>query len=104
MPEIIRLLGRYDCFGHKGTDEEQKVLEFQYGARMCISNYDDVYDYLTRSWTSGDDLLMMYNQGAAIYNYLCTEAKQLYKRAFPIKLRKSFLQLGDKFKVDFDNI
>ena len=28
MPELVRLLGRYDCFGHKGTDEEQKVLEF----------------------------------------------------------------------------
>ena len=22
MPEIVRLLGRYDCFGHKGTEEE----------------------------------------------------------------------------------
>src|SRR6056297_776451 len=32
-PEIVRLLGRYDCFGHKGTMEEQDVLEFQYGAR-----------------------------------------------------------------------
>jgi len=40
MPEIIRLLGRYDCFGHKGTDEEQKDLEFQYGARQCKSNYE----------------------------------------------------------------
>ena len=26
MPELVRLLGRYDCFGHKGTDEELKVL------------------------------------------------------------------------------
>lgn len=24
MPEIVRLLGRYDCFRHKGTDEEQE--------------------------------------------------------------------------------
>ncbi len=29
MPEIVRLLGRYDCFGHKGTSEERQVLEFQ---------------------------------------------------------------------------
>ena len=27
MPEIVRLLGMYDSFRHKGTDEEQKVLE-----------------------------------------------------------------------------
>jgi oligoribonuclease NrnB/cAMP/cGMP phosphodiesterase (DHH superfamily) len=27
MPEIVRLLGRYDCFGSKGTDEEQKVIQ-----------------------------------------------------------------------------
>ena len=92
MPEIVRLLGRYDCFGHKtksfkmdrdsydkarqyleevgklkefennktSTDgyslvyyandvakklsEEQMVLEFQYGARQCISNYQEAYD------------------------------------------------------------
>jgi oligoribonuclease NrnB/cAMP/cGMP phosphodiesterase (DHH superfamily) len=28
IPEAIRLLGRYDCFGHKGTDEEQKIFLF----------------------------------------------------------------------------
>ncbi len=43
MPEIVRLLGRYDCFGHKGTDEEKYVLEFQYGARSCIKDYKDAY-------------------------------------------------------------
>ena len=46
MPEIVRLLGRYDCFGHKGTDEEQRVLEFQYGARQCISDYEEAYRYI----------------------------------------------------------
>jgi oligoribonuclease NrnB/cAMP/cGMP phosphodiesterase (DHH superfamily) len=49
MPEIVRLLGRYDCFGHKGTDEEQKVLEFQYTARSVISNVEDATIYLNRS-------------------------------------------------------
>lgn len=45
-PEIVRLLGRYDCFASRGTDEEQKVLEFQYGARQCISNYEEAYNAL----------------------------------------------------------
>jgi len=85
MPEIVRLLGRYDCFGHKGTDEEQKVLEFQYAAREEISNYDDAYDALcadidhdlTQDWIKS---------GRIIYNYLCAEAEQTYKKAFPIEL------------------
>ena len=26
MPEIVRLLGRYDCFGHMGTPEERREM------------------------------------------------------------------------------
>lgn len=97
MPEIVRLLGRYDCFGHKGTDEEQKVLEFQYGARSCINNYNQCYDWLlesinyqnTESWNSSHQYspeAEIYELGKAIYKYLCTEAKQAYKNGFEIKL------------------
>lgn len=90
MPEIVRLLGRYDCFGHKGTDEEQKVLEFQYGARQCISDVDNAYAVLLTSIKQVElkmntdvceDILY---QGKAIYKYLCTEAMQIYNRAFPV--------------------
>lgn len=87
MPEIVRLLGRYDCFGHKGTDEETKVLEFQYGARQCISNYEEAYYYLLRQLSDykNDDMFFIEESGAAIYKYLCTEAKQTYKNGFEIK-------------------
>ena len=90
MPEIVRLLGRYDCSGHKNTDEETKVLEFQYGARQCISNYEDAYKYLIESLepTSGIVEDIQYN-GASIYQYLCTEAKQTYKNGFEIGLGQS---------------
>lgn len=30
MPEIVRLLGRYDCFGHKFTKEDQDKLDTLY--------------------------------------------------------------------------
>jgi len=134
MPEIVRLLGRYDCFGHKFTkenqdrldtlldceyndtgnlqvlpyqnelevlkkkqNEEQKVLEFQYGARQAISNYEEAFDYLTQSlnyalnieyWTKRGDSVEteILTNGKIIYKYLCTEAKQTYKKAFPIEL------------------
>lgn len=94
MPEIVRLLGRYDCFGHKGTDEETKVLEFQYGARSCISNYEDAYKYLCYSLkindsngyyiVEGDIEDFILKQGQGIYQYLCTEAKQAYANKFKI--------------------
>jgi oligoribonuclease NrnB/cAMP/cGMP phosphodiesterase (DHH superfamily) len=97
MPEIVRLLGRYDCFGSKGTDEEQKVLEFQYGARSRITNYEEAYSWLISSIEkkkiygieitkkqSTEDYLMKF--GSIIYQYLCTEAKQFYKNGFEISL------------------
>jgi oligoribonuclease NrnB/cAMP/cGMP phosphodiesterase (DHH superfamily) len=91
MPEIVRLLGRYDCFGHKGTDEEQEVLEFQYGARAAMSNYKDCYSFLNM-YDKDEVVNTLLNEGGAIYNYLCSEAKQIYKHAFDIEL------LGKKFK------
>jgi oligoribonuclease NrnB/cAMP/cGMP phosphodiesterase (DHH superfamily) len=85
MPEIVRLLGRYDCFGHKGTEEETKVLEFQYGARSVISNYEEAYEELHTSITTADySTQMIYEKGKSIYQYLCTEAKQSYKNGFEI--------------------
>ena len=57
MPEIVRLLGRYDCFGHKGTEEEQTVLEFQYAARAEMSNYESCYNYLINTFMFTIDYL-----------------------------------------------
>jgi oligoribonuclease NrnB/cAMP/cGMP phosphodiesterase (DHH superfamily) len=119
MPEIVRLLGRYDCFGHKLSNEEisehnhllninplirsdsehnrlcelerkfteeTNVLEFQYGARSCISNYEDAYKYLVNTIDNPVGVNMVHLQGKGIYQYLCTEAKQSYKNGFEIKL------------------
>lgn len=90
IPEIVRLLGRYDCFGHKGTDEELKVLEFQYGARQEITNVNEAYSMLLIAQGRGDwsfdaDLCEgIHIKGKSIYSYLCSEAKQSYKKIFPI--------------------
>lgn len=97
MPEIVRLLGRYDCFGHKNTDEEQKVLEFQYGARQVISNYEEAYNYLSIELDSlvpnpenkdreENPIYKILNKGKAIYSYLKTEAQYIYKKAFDIEI------------------
>jgi len=89
MPEIVRLLGRYDCFGHKGTSEEQKVLEFQYGARSCIGNYQEAYLSLLESFRSeGKSVGNIHDLGIAIYSYLKMEAKQIYKTGFEIELKE----------------
>ena len=98
MPEIVRLLGRYDCFGHRGTDEEQKVLEFQYGARQCISNYKEAYNHLIDEGMNYKNpeintLNVIYDKGKSIYKYLCTEAKQVYKNGFEITLQEPFVGL-----------
>ncbi len=94
MPEIVRLLGRYDCFGHKDTEEELEVLEFQYGARSIISDYQQASHYLKESlryrdevWKNPTEYSPETNiqlRGIYIYQYLLAEAKQAYKNGFEI--------------------
>lgn len=93
MPEIVRLLGRYDCFGHKGTDEETKVLEFQYGARQCIKNIEESFHWLVVNVNKSIKEQLPYvnsilEKGTAIYNYLKTEAQQVYEKGFEIILQE----------------
>lgn len=84
MPELVRLLGRYDCFGHKGTSEEEYVLEFQYGARHAISDYREAYAALKQAEKSNSYIESVHSIGKSIYMYLCTEAKNTYKRSFSV--------------------
>ena len=91
MPEIVRLLGRYDCFGHMGTPEEKTIVEFQYGARECIFDYQTAYAYLVDEGTEFKNpevntLNIILEKGKSIYCYLCTEAKQTYQNGFDIML------------------
>lgn len=67
--------------------EEQKVLEFQYGARQYIDGYEKAYSWLCNDLrTEGDYSRLIQQSGESVYQYLCTEAKQTYKKAFPIFL------------------
>lgn len=90
MPELVRLLGRYDCFGHKGTNEELKVLEFQYGARHFITDPDTALIYLRLvlrcDWDAFNTVEAIHSAGKNVYAYLCTEAKQKYAQKFDILL------------------
>lgn len=82
MPEIVRLLGMYDSFRHKETEEEQKVLEFQFGARKFISNHNEAYFYLLESLKNNTTFQ---NEGKIILEYLKKEAKEIYKNGFDIE-------------------
>ena len=105
MPEIVRLLGRYYCFGHKGTDEEQKVLEFQYGARQVIHDYETAYNWLcaTEGFSErvvNETLQEIFDKGKAIYKYLCTEAKQVYNNGFEINFFEHQSTIPDNGSYD----
>lgn len=93
MPEIVRLIGRYDCFGHIGTNEEQKVLEFQYGARAYIYNYETAYYLLLVNMAESSMLVesnntklfeIIHNAGKNIVLYLKVQAREVYNNGFPI--------------------
>lgn len=80
MPEFVRRLGRYDCFGHKGTSEEMDILKFQYAARAFYKNPDDCFEALEVKPTSPmhTNVEWLLSVGNYIYKYLCTEAEQEY--------------------------
>lgn len=70
-------------------DEEQQVLEFQYGARSVISSYEDAYNYLVKcvDLLEGErEVNYIWDKGMGIYKYLCEDAKQSYKNGFEIFL------------------
>lgn len=96
MPEIVRLLGRYDCFGHKGTDEEERVLIFQYAARAVIKNYEDAYYFLTR-WSDENLIPSMMLTGDGIYSYLKTDAAQSYKNGVELTFGSGTTNIPLKF-------
>jgi len=105
MPEIVRLLGRYDCFGHKGTEEELKVLEFQYGARNIISNYEEAYNYLCmyfdkeRIKDENNELInSIWTIGSHIYQYLCTDARPSYKNGFTVTLWQDTIPTNEEIR------
>ena len=74
LPEIVRLLGSYDSFRHKGTEEEQKVFKFQYAARAFMENPQDCYDLLNSDIDTGEWIV----SGHAILEYLKVEARGIY--------------------------
>jgi uncharacterized protein len=79
MPEGVRLLGRYDCFGHKGTEEELAVLLFQFAAR---ARWKDPQTTLQALYLTSGQVAQMITDGNTIYQYLLTEAKQSYDNGF----------------------
>jgi uncharacterized protein len=83
MPELVRALGRYDCWGHVGTSEEEAIFQFQYGARRFIHNVDEAFYYLQNSIAvpefRKDTLNKIQIAGHYIYRYLCEDAKWAYE-------------------------
>jgi oligoribonuclease NrnB/cAMP/cGMP phosphodiesterase (DHH superfamily) len=82
LPEAVRLLGRYDCFGHIGTQEEHRVFAFQYGARAIASSPEEAQVFLSMNAMA---VAIVMSDGSAILNYLKKDAKMLWeKMSFPM--------------------
>ncbi len=91
MPEIVRLLGCYDSFRHKGTVESGTVFDFQYAARANLTNPEECHKILKgvisiEGWC---------NMGAAILNYLKVEARSIYKN----RTEHVFVHEQHKYKI-----
>lgn len=78
VPLQLYLLGCYDSFRHKGTEDEDRVLEFQYYARSVAQNPEECAQFLDESVETGVALAI----GRGIYKYLIVEAQQIYRKGF----------------------
>lgn len=84
MPETVRLLGRYDCFGHIGLEEEDKIFAFQYAARAYIGTPDEAASWLQHF--NDDWIDQKVSFGFVILKYLTREGTAFYgKNAFPFQ-------------------
>lgn len=96
VPRLIELLGLYDSFRHKGTPEEKYVLEFQYGARLHITDVNTAFKYIEDSFERTEyhrmgrqvQVGMFHEDGEKIYAYLCEDARVSYKNGFPVEFEE----------------
>lgn len=85
MPKAVRLLGEYDTWRYKGKDNEEEVLEFQYGMRnICNSPETFPQSLLKLGWVDGDavDIAQIRNFGRTILRYQALVNESAGKRAF----------------------
>lgn len=76
-PEIVRLLGCYDSFRHKGTEESDYVFDIQYAARTYL--HDPGHCFSTLKHLEMLDLITWQRIGSGILSYLKVEALSIYK-------------------------
>lgn len=94
MPKLVYLLGRYDCFGHKGKEDERFITEFQYGARQAYTNpgellipirfAHDKEEFMNKA------IKIVHKTGEAIYQYLIYDAKIAWKTKHEIRFITEF--------------
>ena len=87
IPYIIDSLGKYDTWRHFGTDEQDKIFEWEYGCRSFILDYEDAYNILTEYIENPTKIRnQIQNTGKKIYEYLIGQAKDKMKRTFPMDI------------------
>lgn len=85
LPWAIELLGMYDCFRHKGTDQEFKAFSFQLAAQTIADSPDTASQFIEM----GDYAIWeLIKKGSPIYDYKKMEAKQLYKKGMPVVINE----------------
>ena len=96
MPETVELLGLYDSFRHKGTENEDKVLMFQYGARAYFTDPHSCMRLLQTAFP----VEKLVEKGESIYKYLCVDAKNAYEQSFPIEIEDNKFAASNKERMN----
>lgn len=81
MPREVNFLGLYDSFRHKGTEDEQMVMEYQFGARAVANDLWSTYELLFTGGRLRNRLEVIYS-GKEILRYLSMEAISAVNNGF----------------------
>jgi hypothetical protein len=92
MPDIVRLLGRYDCLTDaelaQKCDDHMQIKEFQYATKIIMDDYKKAYEILRVCLVNNVILDDIKATGRIVYEYLCSAAKQTYDSGFTIALKE----------------
>ncbi|MFA7156782.1 MAG: hypothetical protein WC123_03725, partial [Bacilli bacterium] len=83
MPLGVYYLGRYDCFGHMGTPDQENILMFQYAARLKWNSVETTMEVLDLSVSEIDKMIDL---GKLVYKQLLADAKIAYNNKYEITL------------------
>lgn len=96
MPKIVEYIGMYDSHRYVNSNEVQRVLDIQYGARTFITDVESALKNLN----DDHSVNVLRSNGKVIYKYAAMIANEIYKSGSKIRIKHK-LEFSKTVYYDF---